>query len=396
MALDLLVERGTSLASQRMSWRDMVRPTLSKLDSDAFTRLRVLLMNAMEAEAMRFSHAAAQLHHELRAPLAQLRRIEQHQRTLVAGLLPPDLDPLETTIHLEQLAIELSAALALAEPDEYLASIYRFGLLEDVDHLYRFAALLDRMDGKDANVLLQGHTDIVPGRPACLSHRHPLDELRRPYLADEAFLISKLHAAVVTACKTATHDYYMTVGPGFADPLARQLFAEIASIEEQHVTQYESLVDPRETLLEMWLLHEAAEAYAYWSCAASESDSRLRSLWERLLDQELGHVQFVARLLEERERRDATEVLDGKLRRPIRFESHRELIRDILRHEVALSAVGSDLLERGEESERTQLYRERLNVHGSPSEAVAAGWTWKPGTELANGHGHTRKRRLPS
>lgn len=32
----------------------------------------------------------------------------------------------------------------------------------------------------------------------------------------------------------------------FADPIACQLYAEIASIEEQHVTQYESIIDPCE------------------------------------------------------------------------------------------------------------------------------------------------------
>jgi hypothetical protein len=38
--------------------------------------------------------------------------------------------------------------------------------------------------------------------------------------------------------------------------VARQLYAEIASIEEQHVTQYESIIDPDETWLEKWVLHD--------------------------------------------------------------------------------------------------------------------------------------------
>lgn len=43
----------------------------------------------------------------------------------------------------------------------------------------------------------------------------------------------------------------MTVRPMFSDPLARQLYAEVAAIEEQHVTQYESIIDPNESWLEM-------------------------------------------------------------------------------------------------------------------------------------------------
>ena len=39
------------------------------------------------------------------------------------------------------------AAVAQREPSPYLAQAYRFGLLEDFDHLYRYAALLDRLEG---------------------------------------------------------------------------------------------------------------------------------------------------------------------------------------------------------------------------------------------------------
>jgi hypothetical protein len=389
MAIDLLAERGTPLDRQRLSWKDMVRPVLGKLDSDAFTRVRVLLMSGLEAEAVRFAHAAARLYRGLRADVAPLRRVEQHQHTLVAWLLPADLTPLEVTIQLEQLAVELAAALALAEPDEDLAAVYRSGLLEDFDHLFRFAALMDRLEGKDAMALLGGYTDIAPGRPTTRAHRHPLDDLQRPYDRDRAPLVSRLHVLLMTAAAGRALDYFVHAGPSFADPLARQLFAEIASVKEQHVSQYESLSDPDESVLERWLLHEASEAFGYWSCMLGESDVRVRALWERLLDHELGHVHYVADLYERIERRDAALVLSEKLRAPIRFEGHRDMLRALVRQDDAARA----------EPERSQAYRRAVNVDGTPSEAVAAGWTWKPGTELAaNGIRHTRaaKRRASS
>src|SRR5690606_42053465 len=67
-----------------------------------------------------------------------------------------------------------------SEPDEYLAQVYRFGLLEDFDHLYRYSALLDRLEGKDANNILQSYTDVLPGRPTAVEHRAPANDLRRP------------------------------------------------------------------------------------------------------------------------------------------------------------------------------------------------------------------------
>jgi hypothetical protein len=178
----------------------------------------------------------------------------------------------------------------------------------------------------------------------------------------------------------------MTIGPMFADPTARMLYAEIASIEEQHVTQYESLIDPRESALEKWLLHEATEAYNYWSCVEHEDDRRIRTIWERMLDYELGHVQTVARLFEDHERRDAQEVLARRIRQPIDYTSHRDYVRDVLRAEVNFGADGADLIDRtrDHEPERTRRYRAEMNAQTQPSNVVSAGWAWQPGGELAS------------
>ncbi len=384
MGLRLLKDRGVPIDRQKFSWRELAQPPISKIDCDAWTRVRIILMNGIEANSNRFSHAAARLYGRLQQPLAVIRRIEQHQQTMVNWLLPADQTPLETTIGFEQVAIEVTAALALEEPDDELAAMYRFGLLEDFDHMYRFAALMDRIEGKDANSILQGYTDILPGRPTTIEHRHPLDDLRRPYDHRHAALLSKLHALTLVGAEHQTHDYYMTIGPMFADPTARQLYGEIASVEEQHVTHYESLCNPAESILEKWLLHEACEAYNYWSCAESETDARIKGIWERMLDYELGHVQFVAQLFEKYERRDASEVLDSPIHQPVTYVPHREFVRDVLRQEVGLGAAGPDLVPREREPARTRQMRAQLNAKDQPSNIVSAGWSWVPGGELAN------------
>lgn len=390
MSLDLLRDRGVPVSRQHFSWTEMVQPPISKLDTDAFTRVRIILMNGIESEANRFSHALARLYPRLQPALAVIRRAEQHQQTLVNWLLSSDHSPLETTIAFEQVAIEVTGAIAQREPDDYIASIMRFGLLEDFDHMYRFSALMDRLVGQDANAILQSYTDILPGRPTALEHRHPLDDLRTPYERQFAKLLTKLHTLTIAASENQTHDYYMTIGPMFPDPVARQLYAEIASIEEQHTTQYECLIDPHESGLEKLLLHEACEAYNYWSCVQSESDSRIRAIWERMLDYELGHVQHVAQMFEEIERRDAAEVLNEKIRDPIELASQRDYVRKVLRRELMLSAHGPELVQRQDEPDRTRHYRAHVNAIDVPSNIAAAGYTWHPGTELA-ANGHARK-----
>ncbi len=384
MALDISKEKGVPLDQQRFSWKDLCRPTISKLDDDAFTRVRIILMNGIELESIRFQHSVARMSRAHRAELARVRRVEQHQATLVNWLLPADQSPLETTIAYEQVAIEVTASVAQHEPDAYLKQVYHFGLLEDFDHLYRYSALMDRLEGKDANTILQSYTDIRPGRPTAIEHRAPTDDLREPYDRALAAPISKLNALTIMAGEQQTHNYYMNVGPFFADPLARQLYAEIASIEEQHVTQYESIIDPDETLLEKWLLHEATEVYNYMSCHASEKNPRIRSIWERMIDYELGHLHFVRELFERVEGRDAMEILPETLPEPIAYRSHRDYVREVLASELDLRADGPRFVDASElrEDSPSLEYARQMSSAGSPSETVAAGYVWEPGTEL--------------
>lgn len=383
MALSLTDLKGTPLDRQRFTWRDLVQKPISKLDDDAFTRVRIILMNGLELEALRFQHAAARMNADLRLDLARFRRVEHHQATAINWLIGADHSPLETTIAYEQVAIEVTAAVAQREPDEYLAQTYRFGLLEDFDHLYRYSAMLDRLEGKDSNNILQCYTDILSGRPTIVEHRAPEDDLRRPFDAATADPLSKLHALTIMASEQQTHNYYMNIGPLFTDPVARLLYAEIASIEEQHVTQYESIIDPSQSWLEQWLMHELMEVYNYYGCAQQETNPRIRALWERLLDYEIGQLSHVMELFKTHERRDPMELLPDTLPDPIPFASQRDFVRQTLAAEVDLRARGADYVGANEEGAASLAYREYINSEGSPSEAVAQGYIWRPGTELS-------------
>lgn len=378
----ILDNNGCPLEKQQFTWKEMAGRPISKLDDDAFTRVRIILMNGVEADALRFKHIGARFYRDLRLPLAQIRRVEQHQATAVNWLLSADHSPLETTIAYEQVAIEVTAAVAQNEPDPYQAQTYRFGLLEDFDHLYRYSAMLDRLEGKDANNILQGYTDVVPGRTTSQHHRAPEDDLRDSYDKNEAALITKIHAAMITGAEYQTHDYYMNIGPTFADPVARQLYAEIASVEEQHVTQYSSLMDPDESFIEKWLVHEAMEVYAYASCAEQEDNARIKELWERFMDYELGHLNIACEWFKKVERRDPAEILGGGLPKMMAFKSQRDFVRKVLEEEVDLRTDGTKYVPKEKESKASLAYRKQVNSQGIPSDVVSAGYQWAPGTEL--------------
>jgi hypothetical protein len=64
---NLLDNKGTPLDKQLFTWKDMAGKPLSKLDDDAFTRVRVILMNGVESDALRLKHFGARFHKELQA-----------------------------------------------------------------------------------------------------------------------------------------------------------------------------------------------------------------------------------------------------------------------------------------------------------------------------------------
>ena len=382
MTINLLQDKGVALDRQRMSWKDMVGKPISKLDDDAFTRVRIILMNGVELDSLRTKQVALRCSADARVALAQLMRLEQHQATTINWLLGADHSPIETTIGYEQTAIEVTASVAQLEPDPYMAQGYRYALLEDFDHLFRYSALLDRLEGKDANNITQGYTDIVPARETWFHHRAPEHDLLEPYGAD-ALLATKLHALTLTGGEYQTHDYYMNIGPIFADPVARQLYAEIASVESQHITHYGSMLNPDESPLEKLLICEANEVWNYAGCAAQEDNPRVKAIWERFLDYELGHFQMVLKLFKDIERRDPAEVLgDGTLPKFIEFRSHRDFVRKVVEEESGIRKDGTQFVDTDEEGQTSIAYRDAVNADGSPSRSVSETWSWSPGTEL--------------
>ena len=171
MAINLLKDRGIAIDRQLFTWKDLVNEPMSKLDDDAFTRARIILMNGIELDSLRTKQVMLRMNGPMRETLARMMRVEQYQATMINWLMGADHSPIEITIGYEQTAIEVTASVAKLEEDPYLAQGYRYALLEDFDHLYRYSALLDRLEGKDANNITQGYTDIIPGRPTIF---HPV------------------------------------------------------------------------------------------------------------------------------------------------------------------------------------------------------------------------------
>jgi hypothetical protein len=370
MAFNPLEERGIPLDQQLRTWRELDSEPIDPDTADPYTVCRAIVMNGIEVEAVMFSHHLARTcpDPELKRKLAYTRYIEAQQQKAVNWLLPPIASPLQTTIAYEQVAVDLTSWIARMEPDPYLRQAYEFGVLEDFDHLYRYANLFEMIERRKAAKVVDGLTEVMPGRPTKLHHRHPADNVRDPYDKDTVDPLSKLHALTVMSAEQQTMNFYMNVGPQYMEPIARQLYIEIGMIEQEHVTHYESLVDPGETWWERLVNHEYNEVYLYYSFMRQETDPRIKAIWELHLNMELAQLHEACELLRRNDGREPSEILAPELPEPVKFEPNKEFLRELLATQIDLTTLGSGYVR--EAHERFEKMQQEINRDGVPSEEV--------------------------
>ena len=316
-----------------INWEKMWAEPYDKHCVDPYTRTRVILMNGTEFEQVWFGHQFSRntADNELRRQIALIRRSEQQQQKLISHLKPDDENALEHTIGYEQLAVDLTAHLAKRVTDMNVKAALDFALLEDFDHLYRYADYLDMQNGEKAENLVGRYTEIMPGRPTIAHHRHPYDSIRHAMTGPKPATIDVLATNVITAAEQQTMNYYMNTAALWPNELGRRLYQEIGMVEEQHVTQYGSLLNPSLTWLENLLIHQYVECWLYWSCVETETEPQIKKVWSFLFEQELMHLHCAQALLRDYEGKEYQQVIpDAEFPAPLKLESNIEYVRDIL------------------------------------------------------------------
>lgn len=131
--------------------------------------------------------------------------------------------------------------------------------------------------------------------------------------------------------------HYRTHGANLVDDLARKLYAEIAEIEEQHVSQYEAVGDPTATPLQIETLIQLNEVYNYYSAMQTEPSERIKSVWAEFCSQEIEHLNICNDLLVKYEKMDIRDLLkDDKVEPLIVFEPNKEYVNKVLESQVNL------------------------------------------------------------
>ena len=343
MTFNPFKEKPRKMDETIMSWNDMYVKSYDKNEVSPYTKTRCILANGTEYEATWCKHHFNRHYpdNEARRQVALLRRNEQQQQKMISLLKPIDESLLETTIAYEQLAVDLTAFLAQRADDANVKMALDFALLEDFDHLYRYANMLEADMGLHAERLVGKYTEIMPGRPTIAHHRHPLDNIRPSINNKKASLATQLDVGIITAAEQQTMNYYMNIAQFYANQRGRELYAEIGMVEEEHVTHYGSLIDTKATLFESLLMHEYTECYIYYSLLNDESDNKIKKIWEILLEQEIAHLHVAKELLQKYEGKEYHQVIpDANFPMLLKLQENKDYVREVLKNTVTLTAEG--------------------------------------------------------
>lgn len=333
MSINPFLEKPKKLESTIMSMKMLSPKPYDKNEVDPYTRVRCILMNGTEYEAVWSKHHIHRhcADNDIRRSVALIRRGEQQQQKVIAALKPADENILQTTIGYEQLAVDLTALLARRQLDKNVKNALDFALLEDFDHLYRYANLLETDMGEHAERYVGSYTEIMPARPTVAHARHPYDSIKKPICNKTADPLAMCDVSIITAAEQQTMNYYMNLGAFYKHKVGREIYSEIAMVEEQHVTQYGSLIDPTATPLESLLMHEYIECYLYYSMLNDEVDANIKNIWAMFYEQELAHLHEALKLLRKYEKKDWKDVIpNGEFPELINFKPQKDYIREII------------------------------------------------------------------
>ncbi|MBE7082435.1 MAG: hypothetical protein E7378_01975 [Clostridiales bacterium] len=351
-----------------MNWEQMYPKSYNKKTVAPYTKVRIILMNGTEFESNWFLHQFARNcnNNDLRREIAVVRSQEQQQQKRISCLKPINENMLEETIAYEQLAIDLTAILAQNEKCPITKAALDFALLEDFDHLYRFANLLKMDYGIDADIMVGKFTEIMPGRPTINEHRHPIDNIRPYGNSKKMDPYTRLVGGIITAAEQQTMNFYMNMAQMYKNHLGRKLFSEIGMVEEEHVSQYESLKDPNCTWLEQWVMHEYTECYLYYSMYLDESDKYIKQIWLEHFEMEVAHLKKAAEMLQKYERKQTKSVIpNGEFPTLLKFGGNKEYIRNVLKT-VGYTSVKEEYIEASKLPQDARFFEHLKTINKAP------------------------------
>ena len=272
---DPLEHPGIPVDHHGRHWRELDAEPIDTRAADPYTRCRIRMMAAVEANAEHFDRQFTNRVQgaDARRPVSSLGDATAKRRRHIAAIRGPAQSAAEAAIDRERAAFDMAGWTARNEREPDRSATYRQQAWRHLERLRRYAEFGDRAHLPWADRIAD-EVDALAPTPATAS------AAARPRSAPVAQPLSLLHDWIVQAAAGYR--------PGHLDG------------------GWETLV-----------VHESAGCYLYYGFMAEEEDRRLRPVWELHLQMQLAHLRAVSDLLRRHRGRDPQEVIGAGLPEPV-------------------------------------------------------------------------------
>lgn len=365
-------KRSVSTEDTFLNWKEIFISPYDKDKMSPYTKMRILLSKAIKYDSIWFLHNFNTYcnNNELRREIAMIRRHDFQNLSMLSNLKPSNENHLENTIILEQLEVDLTAILAQRTGDDNVRNALNFALLEDLDHLYRFSNLMEFENNNSVKNITKEYIEILPGRPTISQHRHPRDSVNKFICNGSSDNFTILAINLITALERYAMNYYLSNKNIANSDLDKKIYTEISIIEEEHLSEYESLLDTNCTYLENLVMHKYCECYLYYSFYQDEKDDRIKNIFEKLYLQECGNLKKSAEMIDKFEGRDCSYMFPdgGYFPELLKFENNIEYIRHVIKNTIYFTKDRESYIDVRTLSESSNFKKYNKQINGDASD----------------------------
>jgi hypothetical protein len=268
-------------------WREFDVEPIDIRTTDPYTRSRISMVAAVEANAEHFDRQFANRVQDAdaRRSVSSLGDATAERRQHIAGIRAPAGSTAEEAIDRERAAFDMAGWAARNEHEPDRSSAYGQQAWQHLERLRRYAEFGDRAHLPWASPIADEVAGMWPPQPAAPARSQTPGPVTQP--------LSLLHDWMVHAAGRRAAGYRP---------------------------------EPLEGGWKALVVHESASCYLYYGFMAEEDDRRLRPMWELLLQMQLAHLRAASDLLRRYCGRDPQEVIGEGLPEPVSLRTDRPLV----------------------------------------------------------------------
>lgn len=300
-------DRGEPLEEQIFPWsvegvREDTHDQLPAHEGDPQTLHAVIQMMAVEAQhwADYRAYGAWTTDSEMKSLFNRIARAEHLHHMRLMSLLPTPHASAEAVLSAETAVLSGYTMCMENEPSESVKSAFRHIYFDHLLHA-EYAADLVRKAGCPAD-WYTGGADLSGGLALDKQFMKPEDTVWQGnwngcYDKNTADMRTALNVDMAVAAEWAAWSGYMYSLHMEQDQDQRTHYAAFSSIEDQHVSILESIIDPNETMIERALIHEQVEMQNYSRLMESETNELAKKVFSDLYREDMEHAWLLGQLV---------------------------------------------------------------------------------------------------